>query len=257
VAMDYYGILGVPRDATEPRRVTVVHLAGDRVAVPCAGRRDATAQGGGRPEQRLRESQRREDLACREAIERLAGRAPHDFPEQDRVQIGVDDSGSRAVDRRRGEHPLQRRGGVRLLIERQRGPQSGGVREQLAHGDAGGAVAVELRHVGAHRRVDLHGAALDEQHQGGRRRHDFREGGQVEQRAIGLDGRAARGPGEPPVSFNKEHGVRAAHYERGARVGPRADPGLDDWIEGGGVERRGSGRRCGRPGRGLEQDQRR
>ena len=219
------------------------------MAVPLAGRRDAPPQGAGRAEERVREPQRREDLARREAIERLTRGPSHDLPQQDRVHIGVEDARPGAVDRGLGEHAPQRRRGIRFAIERQGGPQPRRVREQVAYREPLGARGLELREVGPHRGVEPHRATLDEHHQGGGRCHDLGERREIEQRAVGVHRGAPRRPGESSVALEEEDGVRPAHDQDGARVRARANSGLDDRIEGRGVEARVC--RRGRPGARL------
>ena len=130
------------------------------------------------------------------------------------------------------------------------------MREELVHRHARRAGPVELGYVGRDRGVELHRAALDQDHECRRRCDHLRERSEVVQSALGSDRRARRRPGEVAVALGEQDGVAPADHQRRARIRTLPDAVQDEGIERCGVKRRRPGyadpgavpRRCGRPG---------
>jgi hypothetical protein len=100
----------VPGDAAEPGRVLIIHFAGDGMAMPQAGRGNTGPQSPCRPKHGLVQAQRLEHLVLHEDLERLARDATDDLPEQDRVEVRVEDTAAGRDDRSGGEHQAERLG---------------------------------------------------------------------------------------------------------------------------------------------------
>ncbi len=192
------------------------------------GRRDSRAPRLRRQEGGLFHAQRVEQLGLRVAVEPFTAHPAHDIAEQKEVDVAVDE----AFARRRGRHLLGRPangflGAVKLDLELEIGPQPRCVRQQLANGDGALAVAPELGDELRDRIGQANPPLLHQLHHAGGRRHDFGQGGQIEDRVFGhrLLNRPDRAPAERPVIHDR---VAAADQDDGAGQFVARDGGLDD-----------------------------
>ncbi len=150
-----------------------------------------------RVEPGLCHTQRLEDFAPRVLVERLTAHARNDMPEEEEVDVAVDET----LTGRRRRHFVHREGERRVValpwIEIDVRPQSGNVRQQMPDRDGALAVALEARHEAGHGIVEPNPSLLYQPHHRRRRRNDFGQRRQVEDRVQrhpfrrGIDGAIA------------------------------------------------------------------
>ena len=143
--------------------------------------RDARELAGWREIAGVPHPQRRVDLGGDEFVKLALADALHDLAQQDEVDVAVTNDDAGRVGRLL--HAGQREASL-VAAPRRRGrqarPKAGRVREQMAHGNAGGAFTLELRDVRPHGVGQLDLSAFDEQQHRGRGGDDFGERGGVE-----------------------------------------------------------------------------
>ena len=182
----------VAGDAVHPPRGRIVndapqHLAAwavARVAVRRAAlrRRDPRDQRRRRIEHRVFHAERLEDVLLGVLVERLAADPPHNLAEQKEVDVAVDEAGAGRCRRHFLDSPLDGGVGADPLVEIDVRPEARDVRQQVADGDVGFAVALESRNEGRHAIDEAQLALLDQHHHARRRRHHLGQGGDVEHR---------------------------------------------------------------------------
>ena len=220
------------RHAAQPRRVAIVHDPGHGMPAPHPRGRDTRPQTRRRPEHRLPQLQGTQHFTLGKDIERLAGGAPYDLPEQDGVQVTVGHSGAGRDLGAGGVDEAEGRRAVRgVAIEREGGPQPRRMRQEVPHGDAVPPRAAELADVGRHRRVEANLAAVHQHHQRRRRGQHLGQGGEVVQRALRVHRRTPRRPSEVAIPFREQRRVAPAHHERRPRIRTLPDTPLDQRIE--------------------------
>ena len=205
------------RHAAQPRRVAIVHDPGHGMPAPHPRGRDTRPQTRRRPEHRLPQLQGTQHFTLGKDIERLAGGAPYDLPEQDGVQVTVGHSGAGRDLGAGGVDEAEGRRAVRgVAIEREGGPQPRRMRQEVPHGDAVPPRAAELADVGRHRRVEANLAAVHQHHQR-RRRGQHRERQDADQRRshVHRGQREQRHPDDRDTRSRSEGSADA--LDRGAR----------------------------------------
>ena len=162
---------------TPPALAAVGSFTTPATAWPCQSPVGAVRrrEAGGRPVAGFREAQGVQHLGGDERIQRLPGHAADDLPDQDEVQVAVDDARAGLGARRLRQHGPEQGDAVRKcaqLRHRQVSAKPRGVREEHADGDGAGARAVELRHIRGDRHIELQLAAVHQNHgrRGGRHR---------------------------------------------------------------------------------------
>src|SRR5687767_4238604 len=166
-------------------------------------------------------SQRREDATLEELVERLAG---HDFnqqAEQVGAEVGVDVAGARACFERavddRGARFERAPGDAPDVAA---GGQAGRMREELADSDLVLLAAIEGREVGHDTLVEVDLLFVEQDHHRGGGANDFGEGGDVVDRLLRIDRRAARQPGQLAKALFHHGGAISTYDDGGARVSP-------------------------------------
>ncbi len=203
---------------TTPRRIfRSGTFARPSVGRAVLGRRDARVQCGRRIEAGVFHAERRENAVARELVERLAAHSPHDVPEQEEVDVAIDEP----LAGRRGRRLLDRQLD-RLVVS---GPQVAEVhvraqardmRQQMTDGDVSLAVALETRNERRDTVREPHLAVFHQHHHARRGRDHLGERREIEDR---VGGHRLRCRHESAIAERllEDHAIAASHEDHGSR----------------------------------------
>ena len=203
-------------------------VAGPRQWAAPLGRRDARLQRRRRQEHRVVHRQRIEDVRLRVAIEALAADAAHDVAEQEEIDVAVDEPLARLRRGRQIARAANRLvGAAEFDFERQIGRQSRRMRQQMEYGDRLLAVRAELGDELRDGIAQTNAPLLHELHHARRRRHDFGQRGEIEDRVVGdrLGRRRDRATTERALV---ENAVAASDEHDGTRQFVARNRGVDE-----------------------------
>ena len=177
---------GVTGDTPHGARGGIVDDAAQHRSLDGLGGGDAVELGGGGEEAGVGKAEGQKNFFSRVSVKAEAAGNPHEFTEDDEIDVAVKKRAAGHADEFLGAGALEAGGGTRPRRRaRKAGAQAGVVGEELANGDHIFAVSGEGGQVAGDGRVEFEAAALDQVHDGGGGRDRLGEGGGIVNRVEG------------------------------------------------------------------------